>query len=131
MTAVEALNAARAVGIRLETDGDSLVLEAEYAAPPQVLDMLRAHKPEVLGLLCDERRAVIMWINDHFQSSPLGQCIHCGRGSRKNDPFVALFVGDDSADIHASCHPEWIIEREAEARIALDIETPKQRRIDK
>ena len=50
------------------------------------------------------------------------------RAAHQSDPFVALFVGDDRADIHTSCHSEWMAERDSEARIALGIETPKQRR---
>jgi hypothetical protein len=43
---------------------------------------------------------------------------------RGDDPFVLVFVGKDRADLHASCHPEWVAKQEAEARVALGIETP-------
>ena len=72
----------------------------------------------------DEPRALVRWIADHFQSSPLGQCAHCGSDRRADDPFVTIFVGEDRADIHASCHPAWITEQEANARAALGIELP-------
>ena len=74
--------------------------------------------------LRDERRAIVRWVNDHFRSCLLGVCAHCGRGSREDDPFVTLFVGEDRADLHASCHPAWVAEQEAGARVALGIETP-------
>ena len=124
MSVAEALKAARAVGIHVEIDGDSIVLEAEQAPPAQILDTLRAHKPEILELLQAERRAVLRHIADHFQSSPLGQCAHCGGERRADDPFVTIFVGEDRADIHASCHPAWIAEQEANARVALGIDPP-------
>jgi hypothetical protein len=113
MSVAEALKAARAAGIQVGIDGDAIVLEAEHAPPAQMLDTLRARKPEILELLQAERRAVLRHIADHFQSSPLGQCAHCGGDRRADDPFVTIFVGEDRADIHASCHPAWVAEREA------------------
>lgn len=124
MSAFDFVRIARAVGARLSADGPSLVVEAENPPPPQVLDMLRAHKPEILELLHAERRAVVRYVNDQFQSSPLGQCAHCGGGSRSGDPFVAIFVGENRADVHASCYPAWIAAEEARARVALGIEAP-------
>jgi hypothetical protein len=75
--------------------------------------------PEIVGLLHDKRREVVRWINDHFESSPPGVCGHCLGVSRPADPFVTLFVGEDRADIHASCYLPWLTEKEAQARIAL------------
>lgn len=123
MSALDIIRIARAAGAKLIVDGSSLVLEAESPPPPQVFDMLRAHKPEILELLQAERRAVLRHVADHFQSSPLGQCALCGGGSCADDPFVLVFVGEDRADFHASCHPAWIAEQEAKARVALGIET--------
>jgi hypothetical protein len=51
MSAVQALGAARAFGIRLELDGDDLLLEASRPPPDAVLDALSRHKPEVVRLL--------------------------------------------------------------------------------
>jgi hypothetical protein len=51
MSAAEALEAARAVGIRVEIDGDDLVLEAPTAPPPGVLDLLSRHKAGIVMLL--------------------------------------------------------------------------------
>jgi hypothetical protein len=51
MSAVEALKAARAAGVRLRIDGDDLLLESP--APPEaaVIDLLSRHKAEVVALL--------------------------------------------------------------------------------
>jgi hypothetical protein len=124
MTAFDAIRIARAVGAKLSADGRSLVLEADTPPPQEVFDGLRAHKPEILELLREERRAIVMWINNHFQSSAPGRCALCGDDSRVGDPFVAIFVGKDRADVHASCHSPWVAEQEAKARFALRIETP-------
>jgi len=70
----------------------------------------------------DERRALLRWMADNLRSSPPGVCAHCGGGSQSDDPFVILFVGEDRAELHASCHPIWLAEQEAKARAALGIE---------
>jgi hypothetical protein len=56
MSAIEALKAARAVGVELALDGDDVVLSAASAPPAAVLDALSRHKTEIVGLLrpgCD------------------------------------------------------------------------------
>jgi hypothetical protein len=124
MSAFDVVRVARAAGATLSVDGGSLVIEADNRPPQEVFDDLRAHKAEILELLREERRAVVMWINDHFKSSAPGRCALCGDDSRVGDPFVAIFVGRDRADVHASCHPAWVAKQETEARVALGIETP-------
>jgi hypothetical protein len=124
MSAAEVLKAARAAGVVAMLDGPSLALKAEREPPPQMVDLLRAHKPQILELLRAERRAIIQYLNAHFRPSPLGRCAHCGWGvSFERNPFVTVFVGEDRADVHASCHPAWLAEREAEACVALGLET--------
>jgi hypothetical protein len=124
MSALDLVRIARAAGARLSADGPSLVVEAEDPLPPQVFDMLRAHKLEILELLHAQRRAVVRYVNEQFQSSPLGQCAHCGEDRRGGDAFVAIFAGEERADVHASCRSAWTSEQEAKARAALEIETP-------
>jgi hypothetical protein len=51
MSAAHALKAARAVGIHIGIDGDDLVLEADTAPPPAVIDLLSHHKAEIVSLL--------------------------------------------------------------------------------
>jgi hypothetical protein len=128
MSAAQALTAARAAGIRLGIDGVSIVLEADYPPPPQVLDMLRAHKPEIIDTLRAERNAVIRYLNEHFESSPPDRCAYCGGDRSSADPFVVLFCGTDRAELHAACHHAWVALRESEARAALGIDTPDRGR---
>ena len=78
MNAFDFIRIARDAGAKLSADGPSLVVEAENPPTPQLFDMLRAHKPEILELLHAERRAVVRYVNDQFQTSPLGQCAHAG-----------------------------------------------------
>ena len=51
MSAAEALRAARAAGVCVTADGESLVLEARTQPPTSVLDGLAQHKAGVLTLL--------------------------------------------------------------------------------
>jgi hypothetical protein len=125
ISAVDALRLARRSGFKLGVDGDDIAFEVhDYPTAHPIIDFLRRHKPEIVDLLRGERRAVVRWIADNFRSSPIGQCALCGDGKREDDPFVLVFVGEDRADLHASCHPAWLAEQEAEARVALGIETP-------
>jgi hypothetical protein len=126
VSAAEILRAAHNAGVRVIVDGDDLVLEAVSPPPRSVLDALRAWKPEIVETRRSERRAVIAWINDHFKTSQLGECAYCGGAARTGDPFIALFVGGDRAEIHASCHPGWLARQEADALAALDIEMPDE-----
>jgi len=128
VSAFDLVRIARAAGAKLSVDGGSLVLEADNRPPQEVFDGLRAHKAEILELLGEERRAIVMWINDHFKSSVPGRCAQCGDDSRVSDPFVTIFVGKDRADLHASCHARWVAEHEAKARVALGIESSNKER---
>ena len=126
MTVDDALKLARDYGVRVTLDGNDLALEAD-APPPPGSSLSSAAASSTSSLLlrpreAEERRRVVQWIDDHFTSSPAGVCAHCGDGERVGDPFVVLFVGDDRADVHASCHPAWREAREAEARRALRID---------
>lgn len=120
VSAEDALTLARRGGFKLEIDGDDLAYEVpDDPIAYSIIDILRQHKPEIVDLLRDERRAVVRWIAENFRSSLIGQCALCGGGKREDDPFVLLFVSEDRADLHASCHPIWLAEQEAKARAAL------------
>ncbi len=51
MSAAQALKAARAIGIRLGIDGDTLTLEADAPPPTALLDLLSRHEAGVVALL--------------------------------------------------------------------------------
>src|SRR6516164_9488006 len=55
MNAVQAIEAAHAAGIRIELDGDQLVLEAPAAPPNCVVDLLARHKFGIIALLRPHR----------------------------------------------------------------------------
>ena len=51
MSAVQALKAASAAGVRLGIDGEDLTLEADAAPPPSVMNLLTCHRADVIALL--------------------------------------------------------------------------------
>ncbi len=51
MSAFHALELARAAGVRIEIDGDALTLDADFAPPLAVLELLARHKAQVIALL--------------------------------------------------------------------------------
>ena len=51
MSAIAALEAARAAGVRLKVEGDDLGLEASAAPPSAVLDLLSRYKPGIATIL--------------------------------------------------------------------------------
>ncbi len=54
MTAIEALFVAWAAGLVLERRGDQIVVQGlKPGAPPELLAMLREHKPQLLALMLD------------------------------------------------------------------------------
>ena len=124
MSALDLVRMVRAAGAKLSVDGSSLVLEADSPPPQEVFDGLRTHKAEILELLGEERRAIVMWINSHFTSSLPGRCAYCGGDGSPADPFVILFCGVHRAEVHTGCHATWTAEQEDAASVALGISTP-------
>jgi hypothetical protein len=51
VSAVEALRAARAAGVELRVNGETLVLEAAAPPPPEVIDILSRNKSALVALL--------------------------------------------------------------------------------
>jgi hypothetical protein len=126
MTVDDVLRMANSADVTVFVEGYDLVIEHDVDPPANLVAMLRRFKPELVSALrmrqAEQGSLVTQWINDHFISSPLGVCAYCRGGERADDQFVLLFVGDDRADVHASCHQAWREAREAEARSALRID---------
>jgi hypothetical protein len=64
MIAAQALQAARAAGILLRTEGNDLVLEAAAPPPSALLDLLSRHKAGIVRML---RRAKNGWSTEDWQ----------------------------------------------------------------
>jgi hypothetical protein len=115
MSAVEALKAACAAGVRVRIDGDDLVLEASAPPSPAVLDLLSRHKAGIVTLLRSadgragigefdgglphaeaEARAfaccVAEWLNRNPAGSSPGRCLGCGNGDHAYDPLLPFGI---------------------------------------
>ena len=51
MSAINALNAARAIGVIVRAEGDHLMLAAAAAPPTAIVDDLKRHKSEIITIL--------------------------------------------------------------------------------
>jgi hypothetical protein len=120
--AVAGLEAACPTGLKIVVEDHELAHGALALLAQSVRNDLRPHKAEVFDVFHNQRRAIVAWINDHFKGSPLGECAYCGGVARTSDPFIALFVDQNRAEIHASCHPAWLAQQETNARAALGID---------
>jgi hypothetical protein len=98
MNASEALEAARAAGVRIAADGGDLLLDADSAPSAAVLDALTLHKAEILALIRSEAE---IWSQEDW------------RVFFDERAAVAEFVGGQSrADAEAQalkwCIVEWM-----------------------
>jgi hypothetical protein len=65
MSAAQALQMARAAGVRIGIEGVALTLEADAAPPPDVLDLLARHKAGVVALL---RKGDDGWLGEDWRA---------------------------------------------------------------
>jgi hypothetical protein len=128
MTVDAALDLARSYGVEVHLNAaqDGLRLEFDDDPPQALVNVLKRAKWDIVAALrrheIDRRRPLIArWINDHFLSTPLSVCRHCGEGAREGDAFVRLYCGEDSGDVHTSCQPAWREAAETEACVALGL----------
>jgi hypothetical protein len=119
MSAVRALNTARAVGIRLRVDGDDLELSAENEPSETVLELLYRHKAELLRLLrpsldgwraedwqafFDERAAILEFEGGVPRSEAEARAFDCcvvewlNRNAPSSAPGQCLNCGDAASD---------------------------------
>jgi hypothetical protein len=105
MSAGEALKAARAAGIRVEIDGDDLVLEAPVPPPPVVLDLLSRHKAHIIAILGRQAQMTVV-------ASSRPQADHSDRNSA--DPRALAEPGYGSWQTFV----DW---QRAEIDVALDL----------
>jgi hypothetical protein len=105
MSAVRALNTARAVGIRLRVDGDDLELSAEASPPEAVLDLLTNHKADILRLL---RPSLDGWSAEDWQAFFDERAAICEFDGGLPRP-------DAEARAFACCVAEWLNRKAAQS----------------
>ena len=65
MSAATALRLAQAANVSVTLDGNDLLLEADYAPPPEILEMISRYKTDVIALL---RPAQDSWSIEDWQA---------------------------------------------------------------
>ena len=112
--------------MQLEVEGKDLAYEVpDDPIAYSIIDNLRRHKPEIVafsGTNATQSSGGSPTISDRRRWSV---CALLRRWQRKDDPFVIVFVGEDRADIHASCYPRWLAEQESSARVAIHASSPQ------
>jgi hypothetical protein len=61
MTATEVIDAARQFGVAVAVAGDKLQLRAPQAPPREIMEAIRAHKPQIIDLLTRKSGTVARW----------------------------------------------------------------------
>ena len=113
---------ARQAGVTLTLNdvGTGLALSADGDLPEDIVELVKAHKPNIVAHLQTERRQINHWIADKLIDWPPDSCLHC----RKRIiawPWVEVTNGEAAARFHQDCHPEWLAQQEIAARRALGI----------
>jgi len=136
MSAVETLQAARAAGITVMVDGETLVLQANTRPPNDLIEALSREKPAILALLHDcvpsQRRStdamqalhehgnlsrrLVNWLDQHPQPSTPGRCAWC-RQPETPGAVVVPFGTEPGTHtwLHAECWQPWHQARRKEA----------------
>jgi hypothetical protein len=117
MNAQHALNAARTAGIRIQVEGDHLLLEAAAPPPPAVIDLLTRHKRALMALI---ENPVIEWLKQNPEPSEPGHCAWCNK--RETAAAVVVPFGVQAGThtwLHPECWSPWHQARRDRARVAL------------
>ena len=120
MTAAEILATAGARGfqISLNSSGDGLIVWPNDP-PPDLVDLVRSAKPQIVGVLQNERGRINHWIADRIIDWPSESCLHCRKPIIVGQPWTVVSNGDCAARFHELCHTEWFEQQEGAARRAL------------
>jgi hypothetical protein len=100
------------VTLTLSADGTGLSLSADSEPPQEIVDLVRAHKPEIVAHIQAERRRINRWIADcliEWQDS----CLHCRKPVLPGQPWTVVSNGDVSARFHKNCESAWRAGQEA------------------
>lgn len=104
MSAVRLLRDLEERGVGLELAGENVRLTAAAALPGEIIDQIRAAKPDLVPLL--RERLIARWL---FQNplAPSGpdRCIACGAPLGRMGPDgVPVLANDGHAWVHHGCH---------------------------
>jgi hypothetical protein len=107
------------VAVALNNAGTGLSLSADGDLPPDLVELVKGAKPEIVELLKTERRLIDRWVANQIISRPPDSCRHCRRRVLPGQPWVDVRNGEATSRFHAECVNEWRLQQEAAARKAL------------
>jgi hypothetical protein len=115
MTAAEILatSGARGFQISLNSSGDD--------PPPDLVDLVRGAKPQIVAVLQNERGRINHWIADRLIDWPPESCLHCRKPIIVGQAWIVVSNGEVTARFHEPCHAEWLEQQEAAARRVLGL----------
>jgi hypothetical protein len=123
MTAAEILTkvAARGFRVTLNSTGDGLILWPGDKPPADLVELLKAHKPDIVAHLQAERGRINHWIAEKIISWPQTHCLHC-RKPITAQPWIDVASGEGMARFHQDCHVAWLEQQEVAARRAMGLD---------
>jgi hypothetical protein len=106
----------RGVTVTLNDAGTGLSLSADGDMPDEVVELLKAHKPDIVAHLQTERRRINHWIADKLIDWPPSHCLHCRKPIVVGQTWTAVANGRVEARFHKDCHGAWLAQQEVAAR---------------
>jgi hypothetical protein len=109
------------VTVTLNDAGTGLSLSADGDLPDEVVELLKAHKPDIVAHLQTERRRINHWIADKLIDWPPSHCLHCRKPIVVGQTWTAVANGRVEARFHKDCHGAWLAQQEVAARRAIGL----------
>jgi hypothetical protein len=111
----------RGVSLTLNAAGTGLSLSADGDPPDEIVELIRAHKPDIVAHLQTERRRINRWIADKLIAWPQSHCLHCRLPVIVGQTWIDVTNGEARARFHQECHPKWLAQQEIAARRAIGL----------
>jgi hypothetical protein len=123
MTPADIVEKARRCGVTVTlTDaGTGLSLWADGDPPADLVELIKAAKPDIVAHLQAERGRINHWIADQLIDWPPSHCLHCRKPIIVGQAWTVISNGEVSARFHQGCHDEWLEQQEVAARRAMGL----------
>jgi hypothetical protein len=109
------------VSLTLTAAGTGLSLWVDGDPPEEVVELLKAHKPDLVAHLQAERGRINHWIADQLTDWPPSHCLHCKKPTIVGQLWTTVSNSEVSARLHQGCHGAWLAQQEERARRAMGL----------
>ena len=113
--------ASRGFQVSLNHAGDGLISYGRTSPPPDLVDLIRSAKPQIVAVFQAERGRINHWIADRLIDWPPESCLHCRKPIIVGQLWTVVSNGEVTARFHEPCHAEWLGQQEDAARLALGL----------